>query len=103
MAIIDVKKTNFEKEVLGSSTPVLIDFFANWCMPCKMLAPIIQEISKEHNGLKVCRINVESEPELAEAFQIMSLPTLIYLKDGIVKEQSVGFCNKEVIKKMLKQ
>lgn len=103
MAIIDIEKSNFEQEVLCSQKPVLIDFFANWCMPCKMLSPIIHEISKEYKELKVCRINVEMEPELASAFRIMSLPTLVYIKDGIVKEQSEGFRNKESIEEMLEE
>lgn len=103
MAVIDIKASNFKQEVLLSAKPVLIDFFANWCMPCKMLTPIVNEISSENENLKVCRINVETEPKLAEEFQIMSIPTLVYMKDGAIKDQSVGFRNKEAIQKMLEE
>lgn len=103
MAVIDIKSSNFKQEVLLSAKPVLIDFFANWCMPCKMLTPIVNEISSENENLKVCRINVEAEPKLAEEFQIMSIPTLVYMKDGAIKDQSIGFRNKEAIQKMLEE
>lgn len=103
MAVIDIKTSNFRQEVLLSVKPVLIDFFANWCMPCKLLSPIVNEISSENEDLKVCRINVEAEPELAGEFQIMSIPTLVYIKDGVIKEQTVGFRNKEAIQRMLEE
>lgn len=101
MAVINVKSSNFEKEVLHSKEPVLLDFFAKWCMPCKMLSPIINEIDGEYKNVKVCRVDIEAEPELAQIFQIMSIPTLVYIKDGAIVDQSVGFSNKEVIQKML--
>lgn len=103
MAVMEINKTNFEREVLCSSEPILIDFFATWCMPCKLLTPIIHEISREQKNLKVCRINVEKEPELAQKFQIFSLPTLVFIKDGVIKEHSEGFRNKEAIQKMIQQ
>lgn len=103
MGIIDIERSNFEQEVLQSSEPVLIDFFASWCLPCKLLSSIIQEISSENENLKVCRINVEEEPELAELFEIMSIPTLVYMEDGSVLEQFKGFCDKDTIQSMLKK
>lgn len=102
MAIIDVKKSNFEQEVLHSQQPVLIDFFSTWCLPCMLLSPIIQEISTENTNLKVCRINVEEELELVEKFKVMSIPTLVYMDDGTIKEQLVGFNGKDEILKMFK-
>lgn len=101
MAVINVKSSNFEKEVLHSKQPVLLDFFAKWCMPCKMLSPIINEIDGEYKDIKVCRIDIESDPELAQSFQIMSIPTLVYMKNGAIVDQSVGFHSKETIQKML--
>ena len=101
MAVINVKSANFEKEVLRSKQPVLLDFFATWCMPCKMLTPIINEIDKQYKDVKVCKIDIESEPELAQCFRVMSIPTLVYIKDGAVVNQSVGFRDKEAIQRML--
>lgn len=103
MAVINIQSSNFEKEVLRSKQPVLLDFFATWCMPCKMLSPIINEISGEYEHVKVCRIDIESEPELARSFQIMSIPTLVYVKNGAVVDQSIGFSNKEAIQRMLEE
>lgn len=101
MAVINIKSSNFEKEVIRSKQPVLLDFFATWCLPCKMLSPIINEIDGEYKDIKVCRVDIESEPELAQSFQIMSIPTLVYMKDGAIVDQTVGFSSKEVIQRML--
>lgn len=103
MAVIEIKKTNFEQEILHATEPVLIDFFATWCMPCKLLSPIIHEISNEHENLKVCRVDVEMEPELASMFEILSLPTLVYIRDGVIRDKSAGFRSKEAITQMIQQ
>lgn len=95
-------KENFEAEVLGSAVPVMIDFWAVWCGPCKMLAPIVEEIADECDGsYKVGKVNVDEQPELADAFNITSIPTVIVMKDGKVTNTSVGYCTKDHLLKML--
>ena len=99
---ITITKGNFEKEVLKSTQPVLLDFWADWCGPCRMISPILEELSKEVSGqAKVGKINVDQEPELASAFQVMSIPTLITVENGKVKETAVGVRDKNALKKML--
>jgi thioredoxin 1 len=90
MSVITVTKNNFEEEVLNSEKTVLLDFWASWCGPCKMLSPIIDEIAEERDDIIVGKINVDSEPELAEKFGVFSSPTLVILKDGKVVHQSAG-------------
>ena len=103
MAEIKLTKDNFEQEVLASDMPVLVDFWADWCGPCKMLAPIIEEIAVEYAGvIKVGKVNVDEEGELAMAFRVMSIPTLILFKNGEAVDMSVGFRSKEDIVKMFK-
>lgn len=85
-----VNKENFENEVLKSDKPVLVDFFAAWCGPCRMLAPILEEIEKERADVKVVKVNVDEEPELAAAFSVVSIPSLFVVKEGKVVKQSVG-------------
>lgn len=90
MAVLHITKENFEQEVLKAKEPVLLYFWAPWCGPCRTLSPIIEEIGEEASGFKVGKINVDDEPELAEKFSIMSIPTLIVIKDGQIVNQSSG-------------
>lgn len=90
MAVLHITKESFAKEVLESKEPVLLDFWASWCGPCRMLSPVLEEIGAEAAGFKVGKINVDEEPELAEQFSIMSIPTLVVIKDGKVVNQASG-------------
>ncbi|WFR58489.1 thioredoxin [Anaerocolumna sp. AGMB13025] len=98
MSVLKITKNNFEKEVLNSDKTVLLDFWASWCGPCKMVAPIIDEVAEEtKEAVKVGKINIDEEGELAEAFKIMSIPTLVVVKGGKVVESSVGVKPKKAI------
>ena len=102
MAEITITATNFEDEVLKSEVPVLLDFWASWCGPCRMLAPVIAEIAEEQAGkIKVGKINVDEEPVLASAFKVSSIPTVVVMKDGKVTNVSVGFRPKADIEALL--
>ncbi|MDY6029164.1 MAG: thioredoxin [Acidaminococcaceae bacterium] len=101
MSAIHITNNNFEQEVLQSDKPVLIDFWASWCGPCRMVGPIIDEIAAERQDIKVVKINVDEEQELAASFQIMSIPTLVVMKDGKVISQSAGAKSKAQILNML--
>ena len=101
MAEITITKANFEAEVLRSDTPVLLDFWATWCGPCRMIAPVIEEIAKERSDVKVGKVNVDEEGALATAFGISSIPTIVLVKDGKEAARSVGFRPKESILAML--
>ena len=90
MAALHITKNNFKEEVLSSDKLVLIDFWASWCGPCRMVGPMLDEIAAERPDVKVCKVNVDEEPELASEFHIMSIPTLVVMKDGEVLRQSLG-------------
>ena len=101
MSTLKITRDNFEKEVLNSDKPVLLDFWAAWCTPCKMVSPIIEEIASEVKDAKVGKINIDEEPELAAAFNIMSIPTLAVMKNGKVIDSMVGVRPKSAIMKLL--
>ena len=90
MSALHITKETFEKEVLQSEKTVLLDFFATWCGPCKMLAPILDEIAEEREDIKVCKVDVDQEPELAAQYQVVSIPTLFVIENGEVVNQSLG-------------
>lgn len=102
MAVITLTKENFEEEVIRSDKPVLVDFWASWCGPCKMLSPVVDEIADETDTIKVGKINVDEQPELARQFQVMSIPTLVVMKDGKAVQKSVGAIPKEAIYTLIK-
>ena len=101
MSAISVNKNNFGQEVLNSDKPVLLDFWASWCGPCQMVSPIVDEIAAERSDIKVCKINVDEQPELAARFGVMSIPTLVVMKNGKVINQAVGARPKAQILAML--
>lgn len=102
MEVLQVTTDNFEQEVLQSDKTVLIDFWASWCGPCKMLAPIIDKVAQELENVKVCKINVDEETELARKYNIVSIPTLVVIKNGQVLRNSVGFKSKTEIIELVK-
>ena len=90
MKVLHINKDNFHKEVMNSEKPVLLDFFASWCGPCRMVGPILDEIAEEREDIKVCKVDIDEQPELASRFRVMSVPTLMVMKEGRIVEQSIG-------------
>ena len=101
MSAVNITKENFREEVLQSDLPVLLDFWAGWCGPCRMVSPVVEEIARERPDVKVGKINIDEQRELAEQFQIMSIPTLMVVRDGRVVRQAVGARPKSQILAML--
>ena len=101
MAVINITSANFESEVLHSDKPVLLDFWATWCGPCRMVSPIVDQIADERSDIKVGKINVDEQPELAQQFRIISIPTLVVMKDGQIANKAVGAMPKEEILALL--
>lgn len=101
MTAININRENFQQEVLNADKPVLLDFWASWCGPCRMVAPIVEDIAQERADIKVGKINIDEQPELASSFGIMSIPTLMVVREGKVVAQSVGAKPKHQILEML--
>lgn len=102
MNIIKVSDENFEQEVLNSNIPVLVDFYADWCGPCKMLSPIVDEVAKENDDIKVVKVNVDESQNTAIKYQVMSIPTLVVIKNGNEVNRSVGLIDKQEIVNLVK-
>ena len=101
MSILNITKDNFQQEVLGSKKPVLLDFWATWCGPCQMIAPIVHEVAEENEHITVGKVNVDEEMELAIKYGISSIPTLLVFENGQVTQTAVGLRSKEQIEKMI--
>lgn len=101
MSVMNITVQNFQNEVINSERPVLLDFWAPWCGPCRMVGPVVEEIAGERSDIKVGKINVDEEPELANQFNIMSIPTLVVIKEGRIVNQAVGVRPKSAILGML--
>ena len=101
MAVITITKENFQSEVVQSDKPVLLDFWATWCGPCRMVSPIVDQIADERSDIKVGKINVDEQPELAQQFRIISIPTLVVMRDGQIANKAVGAMPKEEILALL--
>lgn len=102
MAVINLTRDNFEAEVTEFKGTVLVDFWASWCMPCKMLSPVVDEVAEEVTSAKVAKVNVDEQQSLAARFDVMSIPTLIVFKDGKEVRRSVGVIPKEAVKELVK-
>lgn len=101
MSVMKITNENFVSEVLNSDKPVLLDFYADWCGPCRMVGPIVAEIAAERSDIKVGKVNVDEQPELAARFQVMSIPMLAVIKNGKLTNQAVGYRPKNQIEAML--
>ena len=102
MSVLTITKDNFKTEVVESDKPVLLDFWASWCAPCMMQSPIVDEFAEERSDIKVGKVNVDEQPELASAFAVQSIPTLVVIKGGVTKEVLVGLHNKAQIAEQFK-
>lgn len=102
MSVLEVTSQNFEEEVLKSEKPVLLDFYADWCGPCKMLSPIVEQVAQENQSIKVCRMNIDENEDLAVEYGIMSIPTLVVIKNGEESKRIVGVVGKSEILEMVK-
>ena len=99
---LEITTANFNEEVLQASQPVLVDFWASWCGPCRMQAPILEAFAQEHSEVKVCKVNVDENPELAEKYGIMSIPSLLVFKNGELSHTAVGMHDKERLSEIVK-
>lgn len=102
MNIINLTKDSYHNEVMETEKVVVIDFWATWCGPCKMMAPVVEEVAKDYPDVKVCKVNVDEEPELSNAFKIVSIPTIVVIKNGEIIDSVVGYRPKEDIEKIIK-
>jgi len=104
MALLQLSAANFKKEVLESELPVLVDFWAPWCGPCKMIAPLMEELAHEYaKKMKVCKVNIDENPQIATQYGIMSIPTLMFFKNGKIIDQAVGALTKSELKKKVEE
>ena len=101
MSILHVNKETFEEEVLHSSKPVLVDFFATWCGPCQSLGPVLEELAEERSDIKVCKIDIDGEKELTRKYRVMSVPTLMVMKDGEIVKRATGYMDKGELEELL--
>lgn len=102
MAITRLTKDNFNDEVMKSGIPVLIDFYADWCGPCRMLSPTVDELAEEYDAFKVCKVNVDEEPELAQAFEVSVIPTVAAVKDGALIGKTTGVVSKQALLELVR-
>ena len=102
MSIINLTKDSYHNEVMETEKVLVIDFWATWCGPCKMMAPVVEEVAKDYPDVKVCKVNVDEEPELSNAFKIVSIPTIVVIKNGEIIDSVVGYRPKEDIEKIIK-
>ena len=102
MSIINLTKDSYHNEVMETEKVVVIDFWATWCGPCKMMAPLVEEVAKDYPDVKVCKVNVDEEPELSNAFKIVSIPTIVVIKNCEIIDSVVGYRPKEDIEKIIK-
>lgn len=102
MAVIKLTKDNFDQEVMQSDKPVLIDFYADWCGPCKMMGPVVEEVSNEMPEIKVCKINIDEEMDLAQRYGVMSIPTFISFSGGEIKGKQIGAVPKSALVELVK-
>lgn len=103
MSVLYVNKNNFDSEVINSDKTVLLDFYADWCGPCRMLAPILAELEEEYTDVKFCKINVDNEPELAREFKVKNIPMVAFVKDNTFCDVSVGYVPKETLKALVEE